>query len=322
MTGVHNASVHPVSPNGRADGQTTPISALVCTRNRTDSVMRAVASLLQGRDVFDLTVIDQSDGPDTERALQTFAGDARFHYLRSAARGKGAALNEGLRRSTGEIVVCTDDDCEAPAGWVGEMAAVLSAHPDAAIVFCNVLAPPHDRSAGYVPAYERREDRVLRRILEARNGLGLGAGMALRRAAILGFGGFDETLGPGARFASGDDWDLSLRAMLKGWEVYETASVSILHHGFRTLEEGRTHARRDWIAIGALCAKPVRAGYVSALGLAGWLFTAEALWPPVRDVLRLRKPRGLARITGFLSGFSGGIVTPVDPKTLRFKPAK
>jgi GT2 family glycosyltransferase len=298
------------------------IAALICTRNRADSVMRAVASLLQGREAFDLTVVDQSDGRETELALQHFAADTRFHYLRSSARGKGAALNEGLRRATGDIVVCTDDDCEAPAGWVGEMAAVLSAHPDAAIVFCNVLAPPYDRSAGYVPAYERREDRVLRTILEARKGLGLGAGMALRRAAILEFGGFDQTLGPGSRFASGDDWDLSLRAMLKGWQVYETASVSILHHGFRTLEEGRTHARRDWIAIGALCAKPVRAGYVSAIGLAGWLFAVEALWPPVRDLLRLRKPRGLARITGFVSGFSGGIATPVDPKTLLFRNAK
>jgi GT2 family glycosyltransferase len=294
------------------------IAALICTRNRTDSVTRAVASLLQGREPFDLTVVDQSDGCETELALRRFQGDARFHYLRSSARGKGAALNEGLRRATGDIVVCTDDDCEAPEGWVGEMAAVLSAHPDAAIVFCNVLAPPHDRSAGYVPAYQRQEDRVLRKILEARNGLGLGAGMALRRAAILEFGGFDETLGPGSRFASGDDWDLSLRAMLKGWEVYETAAVSILHHGFRTLEEGRSHARRDWIAIGALCAKPVRAGYVSAIGLAGWLFAVEAVWPPVRDVLRFRKPRGLARITGFVTGFSGGIATPVDPETLTF----
>jgi len=298
------------------------VSALVCTRNRSDSVARAVASLLQGPDDFDLTVIDQSDGSDTEVALRRFADDGRFHYLRSKARGKGAALNEGLRRAAGDVVVCTDDDCEAPAGWVRDMASVLMAHPSAAIVFCNVMAPPYDRAAGYVPAYERRDDRVLSRILEARRGLGLGAGMALRRQAILGFGGFDETLGPGSRFASGDDWDLSLRAMLKGWQVYETAAVSVLHHGFRTLEEGRAHARRDWIAIGALCAKPVRAGYVSAIGLAGWLFVVEALWPPLRDALRLRKPRGLARITGFLSGFSGGLATPVDPETLLFRPAK
>ena len=87
---------------------------------------------------------------------------------------------------------------------------------------------------------------------------GLGAGMALRREAVLAFGGFDETFCPGARFASGDDWDISLRAMLCGWQVYDTAGISILHHGFRTLAEGRRPAaQRDArVASAALSSRP------------------------------------------------------------------
>jgi hypothetical protein len=200
------------------------------------------------------------------------------------------------------------------------MARVMAAQTTAAVVFCNVLAPPYDRRAGYVPAYERRCDRVLSSIIEARRGLGLGAGMALRREAVLAFGGFDETFGPGARFASGDDWDISLRAMLGGWHVYDTAAVSILHHGFRTLAEGRVHALRDWVAIGALCAKPIRAGHLSAVPLSLWLFFVEAGWPPVRDLLRLKRPSGLSRIVGFIRGFAGGLRTRVDRKTLVFRP--
>ena len=203
-----------------------------------------------------------------------------------------------------------------------DIARVMDAHPSVAVVFCNVLAPSHDRSAGYVPAYERRSDRLLSSLVEARKGLGLGAGMALRRDAVLGFGGFDETFGPGSRFRSGDDWDISLRALLGGWDVYDTASVAILHHGFRTLAEGKEHALRDWIAIGALCAKPLRAGHLRALELALWLFVGEALWPPVHDLLRLRRPSGLSRIIGFVRGFADGLRTPVDPKTLLFRPLR
>jgi hypothetical protein len=145
--------------------------------------------------------------------------------------------------------------------------------------------------------------------------------MALRRDAVLSFGGFDETFGPGARFRSGDDWDVSLRALLHGWQVYDTPTVSVLHYGFRTFAEGREHALRDWVAIGALCAKPIRAGHVSAVWLAVWLFGVEAVWPPVRDLLHLRRPSGLSRIAGFLGGFRDGLLTAVDRKNLVFRPA-
>lgn len=297
------------------------VSALVCTRGRPDSLLRAVRSLLSpGREPFELIVIDQSADDASQRALAEMRDDARLRYVRFARVGKGAALNHGLRLATGDIVVCTDDDCEAPPGWVMAMAAAMDAQPAAAIVFCNVTAPPYDRAAGYVPAYERSTDRTLRSVLDARHGLGLGAGMALRREAVLAFGGFDETLGPGSRFRSGDDWDISLRALLRGWNVYDTAGTAVLHHGFRTMSEGREHALRDWIAIGALCAKPIRAGNFSVAILALWIFSVQALWPPFRDVLRLRRPSGYSRIAGFLKGFVEGAQTPVDGATLTFRP--
>jgi GT2 family glycosyltransferase len=263
--------------------------------------------------------MDQSDGSESEQALAVHQGDRRLQYVRSRGRGKGVALNEGLRLATGDIVVCTDDDCEAPPEWVADMGRVLEEQPTAAIVFCNVAAGEHDNAAGYVPVYRAKNNRLLRSVSDARHGLGLGAGMALRRQAVLAFGGFDETFGPGGKFASGDDWDLSLRALVSGWHVYNTTSVSIVHHGFRTMVEGRDHAVRDWFAIGALFAKPLRAGYVGAVAPAGWLFIREALWPPIRAVLRLRRPSGLSRIVAFIRGFTGGLFTPIDRKTLLFR---
>lgn len=298
------------------------VSALVCTRNRPDSLPRTIRSLLGADDAsFELIVLDQSDGPASEQALAVFGSDPRLKYVHSRARGKGAALNEGLRLAAGEIVVCTDDDCEAPPGWVRDMAGVMESQPNAAVVFCNVIAPTYDRAVGYVPAYERTSDRLLSSVLDACNGMGIGAGMALRREAVLGLGGFDEMIGPGGLFRGGDDWDISLRAILRGWRVYETAQLAILHHGFRTLAEGRSHALRDWFGIGALCAKPIRAGHLSAVPLAVRLFSAQALWPPIRDALRLRRPSGLSRIKGFVRGFAAGLRTPVDRKTLLYRPS-
>ena len=295
------------------------VSAIVCTRNRPQAVAHAVASLLRpGSEPLELLVVDQSDGAETEQALQSFTADPRFRYVRSQARGKGAALNEGIRLAHGAVVVCTDDDCEAPPGWVMGMARALESQPTAVVVFCSVVPVPYDAKLGYVPAYELKKNRLLRSVSAICKGLGIGAGMALKRDFALSVGGFDETFGPGARFPSADEWDIAMRALLSGKHVFETAEMSIVHDGFRTFEEGRKHAKRDWIALGAVCAKPLRAGHIEAVIVPLWLFSTKAVWPPIADALHLRKPRGVGRISAFLQGFGVGLRTPVDRKTLRF----
>lgn len=295
-------------------------SALICTRNRAEPLARAVASLLAGEpDLLELIVIDQSDGPETEQALAPWADDPRLRYHRSLVRGKGAGLNEALQLARGSILVCTDDDCAAPAGWISGMARTLAEQPTAAVLFCSVLPVPHDETAGYVPAYRLERSRMLRSVVDICGGLGIGAGLALRRDFARSLGGFDDSFGPGGRFPSADEWDLAIRALLTGHHVYETAELSIVHDGFRSFEEGRAHARRDWLALGAVCAKPLRAGHLRAAVVPIWLFSTRAVWPPIADLLRLNKPRGLGRITSFVLGFGQGLRTPVDAATLRFR---
>jgi hypothetical protein len=217
-----------------------------------------------------------------------------------------------------EIVVITDDDCEPPPAWVGGMAAVFRDRPHVGLVFSNVVPPPYDHRRGYVPTYERTSDRLVRSIGATCWGRGLGAGMALRRDVVLALGGFDDTIGPGARFKSGDDWDIELRLLLKGWQVYETAHLSVLHHGFRSYEEGRDHARRNWYGMGAVTAKPVRAGHVEAVGIALWQLGANVAMPAVGDLLHLRRPRGLGRMVAFGRGFACGLRTHVDRVELKY----
>lgn len=301
--------------------QTLPklVSGVVCTRNRPEALARVVQSLLAGeKQPLELLVIDQSDGPEGEQALAPFADDPRLRYHRSAGRGKGFALNEALALARGEILVCTDDDCYAPPDWMSGMARALEARPEAAVAFCQVLPIEHDESAGYVPAYHLRESRTLRSVGAIRDGLGIGAGIAVRRDFVQSIGGFDEAFGPGGRFPSADDWDIALRVLLTGHHVFETADLSIVHDGFRTFEQGRAHARRDWLALGAVCAKPLRAGHWNAAIIPVWLFSTKAVWPPIADVLALRKPRGIGRILAFAEGFARGLGTRVERRTLRF----
>jgi glycosyltransferase involved in cell wall biosynthesis len=295
------------------------VTGVICTRNRPEPLARLVSMLLAGEsDPCEVLVVDQSDEPGYQRARELLPQDDRLRHLRSAERGKGRALNEALRLARGAILVCTDDDCQAPRNWISDMARALESQPSAAMAFCQVMPAAHDRNAGYVPAYRLDQSRMLRSVTDIRGGLGLGAGLAVRRDCVRSLGGFDESFGPGGRFPSADEWDLAMRSLLRGWHVFETAELAIVHDGFRTFEEGRAHAKRDWLALGAVCAKPLRAGYWRTAVVPLWLFSIRAVWPPIADVLTLHKPRGAGRIVAFVTGFAQGLSSRVEADTLRF----
>jgi glycosyltransferase involved in cell wall biosynthesis len=295
------------------------VTALICTRNRPAALERAAVSLLQEAGApLELVVIDQSDGDETEKRMHALA-DPRLVYVHTSSRGKGFALNEALQIARGEILVCTDDDCIAPPGWPLAMGEALARQPAAAIAFCKVVGVEHDRAAGYVPEFLPTHDRTLKRIGDVVKGHGIGAGMALRRQVLLDLGGFDEMIGPGAPFPSGDDWDVAHRVLLRGWEIAVVSSLTIMHDGFRSFTEGRAHTRRDWLAIGGVCAKPIRAGYLSAAVVPLWEFFRNAVGPAIYMSFKSFRPSGFTRISAFLEGFGKGLATPVDKQKLLFR---
>jgi hypothetical protein len=131
-------------------------------------------------------------------------------------------------------------------------------------------------------------------------------------------GGFDPMLGPGSRFPSCDDRDIAIRALLGGHHIYETSTMAVKHVGFRTWRQGRQLARRDFLAIGAAYSKFLKCGHIKLVYIPAYEFIKFALWPPIRDLLHLRSPRGVVRITAFLEGFMEGLRTPLDKTTMRF----
>ena len=47
-------------------------------------------------------------------------------------------------------------------------------------------------------------------------------------------------------------------------------------------------------------------------------FTKYALWPPIWELLHLRQPRGIVRITAFVNDIIEGLRTPLDKTTMTF----
>lgn len=291
-----------------------PVTVVVATRNRGGRVRATVASVLDG-DYRRATVcvVDQSDDQVTERALQEFGTDPRVRYVRSRAVGLARARNLGIQQARDDVIAFTDDDCRATPGWLGPLVRALAADPDIGVVFGNVLAGPHDRRAGFVPAYVRRGSALARDIRDKHRVEGIGACMAVRRAVWQALNGFDEMLGPGAPFRAADDLDLAIRALLAGRAVYETADAVVVHHGFRPWAEGRVLIHDYLFGIGATFAKHLKCGHWSVLHVLRHLALRWALAGPVVDFGH--RPSRALRLGGFLRGLAAGAATPVSRRT-------
>lgn len=295
------------------------ISAVVCTRNRGVSAAATIASILANTHPnFEVILVDQSTNQETEEAVRGFRTDPRFRYLRSATKGLGRARNIGLAQAQSAIVVFTDDDCTVPEDWLAVMDATFADAPRVTVAFCNVAAAPHDTTQGFIPAYMRKDSKLVCTFWDKCRARGIGAGIAVRRKEVLALGGFDEELGAGAHFPSCEDGDLAMRVLAQGQWVYETNKVAVLHYGFRAWEEGKELTKRDWIGIGAAYAKPLLCGHWGALVVVLYEALVMGLLVPLSLLLQLRKPQGLRRLIYFGIGFWQGWCTPIDREKMLF----
>ena len=118
-----------------------PVTVVVATRGRPDSVARCARALLDG-DHPDLTVLVVDNDPVDDRTAEVVRrlDDPRVRYVREARRGASVGRNRGLQEATTDIVAFTDDDTEPDRAWAVRIAGAFAADPDIACVSGPVLA--------------------------------------------------------------------------------------------------------------------------------------------------------------------------------------
>jgi len=287
------------------------MTVAIATRNRGDSILRPVRSLLASdHGSWQLHIVDQSDDERTAKALAPFLHDPRIHYRHSQTVGVAIARNLALGDAESDLVAITDDDCEVAADWLRELEAAFALDPRIAVVFGNILPAPHDPDAGFVPAYVRDEPALARSLRDKNRVDGAGASLAVRRSAWRALGGFDQTLGLGPRFHSGEETDLTIRALRMGFFACHAPRARVTHHGFYPWAEHRTLMDKYWYGTGAAFARNVSADPV---GISRVLLGLAARWAtdlsPVASSLATR-PYRLARLSAFARGFAAGLLAP------------
>ena len=297
------------------------VSVVIPTCNRGDRVVGAIRTIARTRTPpFEIRVVDQSGDRSTEDALAPLLADPRIHYVRTATVGISAGLNVGIGEARSELVAITGDDCVAPEGWLDEMVAAFAVDPRVGIALGNVLPGPYDSRVEFVPAYVREHAFLARGLGDRHRIGGTSACMGIRRSLWRALHGFDPMLGIGAPMKSGEDADVTTRALLAGHRVYETPRVAVTHQGRYRLSERNDLIHRYWFGTGAALAKNVKLGggavvmVLVRLGvrwMAGGSPVAASLGGPSH---RWR------RLAAFARGFAAGAAVPVDRATGHYRP--
>lgn len=274
---------------------------LICTANRSNDIKIALNSLVNANiGQTRVIVVDQSETHATQEAIYDYFSKLQLTYIRSKTKGKCAAANLAMRYIKTEFVVMLDDDCAVTPGWSDALIDAMLTHDDVAIVY-GTVAPAYVSPNGFIPEYIVPRELIIANWLQKCRARGIGANCAYRKSYVISIGGFNEAFGPGSRFRSCSDGELTLRCISKGFHIMETPKSTVIHYGFRTFPEGRMLAYNAFFGIAASCLQTMLRGYPGALLVLLDEIITHALWPSLMSILRGR-PTGLSRITGFLSG--------------------
>ena len=264
-----------LSPDAAAPRDQKPqITVLIATRDRSESLARALRSVLELQHrAFDVVVVDNAPSGDAtaEMLAREFGRERRIRYVRERRPGLARAHNAGLRVIDAPFVAITDDDVLVDPSWLDHIAAAFATSPEVAcvtgaIVAAELVTPAQhwvESHLGFSKGHERRTfdlgpNRPDDPLFPYTAGsLGSGANMSFRRSFLHEIGGFDPALGAGSKARGGDDLAAFYEAMTRGHRlVYEPAAI-VRHHHHRTYEQLHQQVRGYGVGLGAFLTKVV-----------------------------------------------------------------
>lgn len=305
-----DTTVHPREPT--RSGIVAPggpvarsIDVVIPAVSASPGLERAIRSVLAtGYRDFTVHVVDQSQG---EPPAAPLPDDPRVRRHRIGGRGLAAALNHGAAIGDGDLIAFTADDCTVDHGWLDAIAGAFA--DGAGVVFGSVEPGRAHPGSTFVPACVVTEEAAVSSLRGVHRLDGTTSCMAVRRSTWERLGGFDERFGLGARFRSGEDIDLALRALLDGETVRRTPRVRVTHHSACPVGERDSLVRRNWYGSGAAFGKSARRAPLAtaaALSLLGvrWAGGGSAV------AASYGRTRRWSMLVAFASGFAAGLRAP------------
>jgi len=111
--------------------QKPKVSVIIITYRRPHYLQKAIRSVIhQPYSNFELIVVDDASGDNTQEVVQRFADERIFYVVHDTNLGEGGARNTGLRYASGDYVAFLDDDDEWEPEKLKMQVDVLESSPD------------------------------------------------------------------------------------------------------------------------------------------------------------------------------------------------
>ncbi len=166
-------------------------SILIPAYNEEQSISSCLNSLiLLSYTDREIIVIDDASTDHTVQTVERFLGKGVILVRREKNGGRAAALNSGLQLATGDVIITTDADTVVPTDWLQGLKAHFE-QPDVVAVGGAYQACNKDKSLSYATSIL---DQILNVVFKKSlipNKLS-GVNSAIRRNALLHYGGFNE----------------------------------------------------------------------------------------------------------------------------------
>ncbi len=221
----------------------TTFSLIVATMGRDAELRALFDSILAQGAAVETIVVDQNADDRLAPVLADYAPRMPLTLLRRTEPHANAARNMGLGVASGDIVAFPDDDCVLPPGV---LAQVARAFEDPAL---SVLTGPAAAPEGGLGSGRWRADsgaitteNVWTSVIEFN--------LWMRRDAALALCGFDENMGPGARFGSAEGNDLVCRAIAAGHAARYDHALRVVHPDKRLSDVAAERAHRYGLGLG------------------------------------------------------------------------
>lgn len=188
------------------------VSVIIPTCDRVHFLRRALESVLnQSFSDFEIIVVDDHSRDGTLEFLKNIR-DKRIRFISRHDRGGGsAARNTGIASAKGEYLAFLDDDDVWHERKLQRQFEIMQRCPEVGLVYTGTVKVYQDNGRVFRTTIPQHRGDIFKHLL-ARNVIGTTSSVMVRRIAIEGIGGFDES------FPSCQDWDLYLR-LSKLWPV-------------------------------------------------------------------------------------------------------
>jgi glucosyl-dolichyl phosphate glucuronosyltransferase len=208
------------------------ISIIICTFNRAAELRQTLDSL--GKVIVPadwrvmLHVVDNASVDETSEVVRGAEfRNMNVEYLYEPRRGKCNALNAGLAKSRGEIILFTDDDVTFAEDWITQMVSLLLSGCYDAVVGRIELADELQRS------WMTWMHKWWLANIEAPYGGSpelIGANSGIRRSVLELVPAFDRELGDAPWGPCAEDSLFSKQLVRAGFRIGFAQKASVVHH--------------------------------------------------------------------------------------------